>query len=622
MPGTTVWLPGERDATTSGRGGESSVLADRDPSRFAEGLEELKHDSDYDREIVVDEERLKIGVTRYPGYPVRTVEDDEYLVCLEGKRYGEDLSRDDLLTLGEKSIRKRREWLEEWIGSSDGDFVVFALEKDTGTLAVVNDAFGRLPLYAYERGEEVILTRENKFIRTFLNDVDVDSVGVAQCLLFGFTLGSRTVWENVDKLDGGSLVRYEPGSGLERERVHRFDFGRRKDESRTIAENAATLATSFERACKRRADEASSTVVSLSGGHDSRSVAAGYRANGSPFVAATFARPSAADSIGTGADVEIAEKTANALGVDWHRVDLGPTVPEDFRLLLSLKGGMNPFTNANTVEFFRCLREEFGSGITYVTGDGGDKAVPDLSPPRDLADVDELVSYLLDAESIVFPLERVIALTGVSEAELRETVTSRVRSYPESDPGDMYVGYKVRERGFNWLNEGEDRNRAFFWSTSPFYSLPFFREAMAVPPEQKAHNRLYRAFLEQLWPEATQIDHANFRVSMASPVYPAVQRVLSVLAAHPRIEDAVRPLYRRELFSEYDENLARLLLAQLRECDGVGDVFVEGELARIGADRSSCNSQQAHNLLTMTSAVADVTCGDPSFEVVEGMEFT
>lgn len=621
MPGTTVWLP-RSETVKSEQEGATSGSTGAHASSFYETLEDLQHTPEYDQEVLMDRTDVKIGVSGYPSYPIRTIEDEEFFVCLEGKQYGTDLSRKDLLTVGEKAIHGRNEWIGEWIASSDGDFLIYALEKETGTIAVVNDVFGRLPLYVYENGGEIILTRENKFLREFCSEINIDRLGIAQYLLFGFTLGTRTLWRDVDKIEGGSVVRYLPESGLERERVHWFDFGQTPTERQTVKENARMLAKSFEQACKDRATDSTSTVVSLSGGHDSRSVAAGYRSSDSSFVAATFAPPSTSDKIGSTADVKIARKTANALDVEWHRIPLSPTVSDDFRLLLDLKGGINPFTNAEILGFFRRLRKKFGSDITYVTGDGGDKAIPDLTPPKELKNIDDLVSYLIEAESIVFPIDRVVTLTGVSEAELRDSVLSRFQSYPEAKPSNMYVGYKIRERGFNWLNEGEDRNRAFFWSTSPFYSLPFFRKAMTVPAEQKQYNQLYRAFLEQLWPKATQLEDANFHVSMASPIYPVVQRGLSLLASHPRLEDIVTPIYRREVLSKYDENVARLLLTQLRECADIGSILTTGELTRIASDRSSCNSQQAYNLLTMTSAIAENMCDDPCFDVVKGVKFS
>jgi asparagine synthase (glutamine-hydrolysing) len=620
MPGITAWLSRD-DTSLSERESCSSVSPEEVSAHFYDSVDVSKRTADYATSLVFDQDQIKIGETSYPSYPIRTVETDGLLVCLEGAIYGTEVTEGDLSTVGEMALRGQKGRLEEWVSSRDGEFVVYALDTDSGDFAVVNDVFGRLPLYVYERGGEVIVTRENEFLREFVEEISIDELGVAQCLLFGFTLGQRTIWEDVDKLRGGSLLRYPSGSQGRRERVHQFDFGDKQNRDRSIAHNADAAAESFTEACERRGAAATSTVVSLSGGLDSRSVAAGYRASGTPFEAVTFASGSDNVPIDSMSDVKVAQKVAEMLDVDWQRIDLSPPDTDDFRQLLSLKGGMNPFTNARTLSFFRRLREEYGQDVTYVTGDGGDKAIPDLSPPHAIADTDELVSHLMEFESIVFSLERVIRMTGVSEAEIRDSVASLIDAYPESDPAYCYVGYKIRERGFNWLNEGEDRNRAFFWSTTPFYSLPFFADAMSVPTEQKRHNQFYREFLKRLSPKATRIKDANFHVAMDSRLYPFVQRGLSFLASHPTVKRTVRPIYRREVFSDYDRNLAKLLLAQLRNSDGIRETLVEAEIARIGADRRSCNRQQIYNLITMTSAIADVSSGETMLDANGGMAF-
>jgi len=84
---------------------------------------------------------------------------------------------------------------------------------------------------------------------------------------------------------------------------------------------------------------------------------------------------------------------------------------------------------------------------------------------------------------------------------IRRSVRDRLRLYPETDPASKYVHFLVYERGANFLFEGEDRNR-FFWSTTPFYSIDFFRYAMNCPPEQKTRYNLYRSFLTELAPAA------------------------------------------------------------------------------------------------------------------------
>ena len=81
-------------------------------------------------------------------------------------------------------------------------------------------------------------------------------------------------------------------------------------------------------------------------------------------------------------------------------------------------------------------------------------------------------------------------------AELRDHVSS----YPERDFVQKYVHFVTCERIFKWLTEGEDRNRCFFWSATPYSSFEFFESAMRCPDEQKSYYGLYREFLLQLSP--------------------------------------------------------------------------------------------------------------------------
>lgn len=617
MPGVSIWLSNAEQDGGGSRGGHSVGLKTR-KTAIHSALDTVEHTAEYDCEFLLDRADGTIAWTGYPSYPVRVVEDETYVCCFEGKSYNKKLDRDHLLTIADRALTGDRRWLESLIETTDGEFVCYAFEKETGALAVVNDAFGRLPVYVSERDSVVSISREIQVLLDWFDDLDIDDVGIAQSLAFGFTIGDRTLWEGIKKLDGGSLLQYHPETGVTRNRLHWFDFDTEdnsatgKTDERSIEENAQAVAESFAAACKRRGSELSTTVVSLSGGHDSRAVAAGYRKSGQSFSTATFATAGGGNAV----DVRVARETAEALDVDWQQFELSRPGTPEIRTLLSLKAGMNPFTNAAMVEFLQSLHAETGSDVTYVTGDGGDKAIPDLSPSKSLDDVADLVSYLAEKETIVFPLDRVETMTDVSAATLRETLRRRVESYPESTPAGKYIGYKVRERGFNWLNEGEDRNRAFFWSTTPFYSLPFFREAMQVPPAQKSDNQFYRAFLEELWPGALRIQDANFRLPMSSPLYPLLQRGLAFLGAHPKIEDLVRLFYRRELLAEYDEDVARLLAAQGRDCEALTSHFNQVKLHEIITDRQSCTSQQAYNLLTMTSVVAALKCGTPSFEAV------
>lgn len=571
--------------------GLSVSLSDgQGPARFREALDQLLFFDRYET-TVLSSDSPGIGVTAAPDYPVRSLETDDRLIVFEGRRYGRSLTDDDLLELGERIVDPTAtDEVRSWLRHTDGEYVVMVADRGTGEVTVVNDLFGRLPVYVRSGGTGGLVSREIRFVLS-PGRPTYDRLGIAQTLLFGYPLGTRTLWEEVSKLPSGSRLRAE-GDAVAVERLHEFDFGRPRYADRSIERNARELAERFVRASRARTANGPS-VVSLSGGHDSRAVAAALGTSGATVRAATFSRDGR-----TRDDVRIARSVADRLDLPWERHDLNGTSADAARTLLELKAGLNHVGMGFILEFLERLQSRHGPAFTYLTGDGGDKALPDLTPPVQLSSIDALVEHVI-ARNRVWDVERAAKLAGVSRGQLRDSVRSVLERYPEPSYGDRYVHFLTHERGFNWLFEGEDRNRYYGWSTSPFYAAPVFRYAMNVPPEQKRHNRYYKAFLKALWPPAVSFDDADLGAPMDSLRYPAIQRGLAFLGRHPMLEDVVRRLYRGELRGHDGADLRRLVRAQLRS---IADEAAEGPFP--AADVPLRSSR--HGLVTLLTVAAAV----------------
>lgn len=597
MPGTTLWFDcGAETGDDVPKGGPT------DHVRRALGeAAVLDH---HTTTLYNTAENLVVGAVTYDGYPMWTFTVDDAQVFFEGCIYAEDafgeIERAARLVLDDDTTG-----LTDWVTSTDGEFVMTVHDTERDRLAVVNDVFGRLPLYWTRRQDGALLVSRDIGVLGALRSSagprgsHFDELGIAQSLLFGFPLGTRTLYDGIEKLPPATLLRVD-GDVSTSQTLHRFDFEQLAAREKRADTDLDELVEQFDDACRARASRDGQPVLSLSGGHDSRAVAAGLDRSGLDFHTATFRR---ADGYGQ-RDVEIAESVARRLGVPWHCFDLSPTDEADRETLLSLKSGMNHVGMAFILEFLSALRNEYGPQFTYLTGDGGDKALPDLSPPKSFASVDAVTEYILAKDSLVFSAREVADLLDLPEGRIRGTLRTHLASYPESDPAQVYKHFKITQRGFNWLFEGEDRNRAYGWSTSPFYSVPFFETAMSFADDEKANNRLYRSFMRNLWPDGIDISDANYGVPMGSPLYTVTMLARGFLARHPAIEDLVRIAYRGEVGYEFDSELAARLRRQLDADAGLETVFDTDRLAAIAADRSTCNRQQAVNLLTMTSIVA------------------
>lgn len=575
--------------------------ASRDERRehaVAAALDGLLHDPRYAKRVLHRDASRLLALTAYPQYPIASFRCGDSVAWVEGRLYG----------LSESSIAQRIGELaeivagdssaacERWIANQDGDFVVCVLDSRRGTVHVVTDALGRLPLYLHHSPGLFVLSRELSFVARLLPRLRFDRMGVAQLLLIGYPLGGRTLVDDVTRPCGASWISFD--AGLREVRARRFDFIDLQTTERSrysTRRNAEELAASFTEACEMRFGADRTNVVSLSGGFDSRAIAGGLHAARRPFVCATYL-----DHMGTAAaDIAPAERVAQALGASWKLTRLGPPRPRDVLELLRMKSGMNPLGMSFLLPFLRDVAETWGGSLVFATGTLGTFLLPEIVPPLRLNGVEEVVDYLL-RQSRRLPLGLVASLTTLEEADILAELRAHVLASPESDLLSKLAHFVLRERAFNWHGEADDRNRCFFWTTSPFDSLKVIRRALGCPDAQKRYFGLYREFLLCLSQDAAAVDHAAYRLPITSPAFRSAARAASLLAQHPRAVDrlAAAP-------SVYDASamVIRLLRRQLASCPLLGEFLETQELERIVGRCDEHPRADIDLIFTCTSAI-------------------
>ncbi|AQL44654.1 hypothetical protein BV210_17975 (plasmid) [Halorientalis sp. IM1011] len=573
-----------------------------DAAGFDAALSAVRFFDEYRTTVHYDGDDLTVASTGYDGYPVRTVETEHGCVVLEGYLYDVDDADAHLADVAEWVATDDRTALRSWVRDRDGDFLVVVVDETEETATVVPDALGRLPLYHAEIDGATVVSRELKLIRELAEirdePVGVDDLAVAQSLLFGYRLGTGTLFDSVDRLPPAATLSV--GEDREVSRLFRHDFGATVYDHRSPDENAAQLADLFETACENRTALPGGTVLALSGGLDSRAVAGAFEATGVDFTAATFDRPDGSASD----EVRAAASVADALDVDWQQYVAHDT-DEHRETLLELKQGMNYLRLSFLVDFLERLDPPRGAA-TYVTGDGGDKVFRDMRPSRSFADRGEMVDYAIAANSI-FDASEAAAIAGVPEERLRASVRDRFEQYPESDHRDAYVHFLVRERGMNWLYQGEDRNRYYYWSVSPFYSQSFFRAAMQCPPDQKGPE-FYQRFLRQFAPELVDIEYVNFGASITSAEYRVKRFVYDTLSRYPSLQDAVVDVVKRlgndstVSAPEVVEDIERELAA-----DGVERTLSTAAVEDVVHNPDAYSEPEMYHLLTVATLVGEAS---------------
>jgi len=588
---------------------------------FLEASKSIVHNDYYKREILLKEPYLLV-CTRYPEYPIKILDNQKFWLCIEGKMYGKDESAleseiSDLIELvfrADLTIGKDKKMVADWLLETDGDFVLYALNKRTNDFFVMNDLLGRLPLYYYAKDKsELIVSREIQFMSYLLhnsyeNGNKFDMMGIAQFLLFSHTLGRRTLLRNISRLEPASLLRVcNNNSKIETHNIHVFNFENKRYGNDSIKKNVQGLVPLFLEACKNRVDQNAKNLISLSGGFDSRAIAASLRENKIPCYAVTSPEPNWRPVVGNSSETEIAEKLANTLNIECENYDIMMPKAENLLMLLRTKNGLIYLAHSFLPRFLEELKGRHGSSpINFFTGHGGDVSFTNLS--FDVRDVDRCVRGILRIKGR-FPLDIIAALTKIKETEIMHEIRNILSSYPEEDPSLKLVHFLFFENNAKFSFEIEDVNRFYFWSVAPFYSVPFFKYIFNCSDKNKEKLALYREFLFAISPATAAINNSNWGCSILSKRFKILQYIFYLSFKYPKLRRFIKKIYDKRAYNYKDNSrIIQCIREQVKDCNEIQNFLSSEVTEKILNTCSDYSHEGIDNLLTITSLMGETLC--------------
>src|SRR5262249_12695204 len=202
----------------------------------------------------------------------------------------------------------------ESLSDVDGNFAGFLMDGKQERCILFTDRYGVERLFVHRDGQRILFASEAKAIVAVAAS-GIDSVGLAEWLACGCTIGTRSLYKEIEILSGGSMLTVAPGRELVR---HRY-FDRTRLEqlpqlSRTqfLEQFDDSLTTAVKSAVQR-----SPSAISLTGGLDSRLVLAALEPPPHSVPCYTFG-----SMYRTTRDVAVARAVANKCQQDHHELTL------------------------------------------------------------------------------------------------------------------------------------------------------------------------------------------------------------------------------------------------------------------------------------------------------------
>lgn len=497
---------------------QKDISDSRNSVLFDKLLKETEYLDGFTSEILLKNQQSTLAVTKsFSEYPLAFFENSQYQVWMEGKIY--NLSsrqiQDDLLSISEAIFtEKKTSRLTRWLEQTDGEFVFFVREKACGHWAVFRDLLGSLPLYYSNNEKTIVFSRNLRFTRKYAKTAELDRTALAQYLLFGYLLNYRTFYQNVQPIPPATLLLFDQRAcDFSSIVLKQFNYEHKKYRFRSARKNALELSRIFIESCQNRAKSSPQSILKLSGGFDSRAIAAGLHAAKADFTAYTWVRQDLKNQL----DYNTAKEVVKTLNIPWHSQKIENCYTEDVRTIFLLKNGIDHLGFSYPVQNAKILQAMFGSKITVFDGLFGDKFMPDLRPPAPLVTFNALLNTVIKKHSI-WSLNAIESLMGVKRQDLTDCVTETLSSYPERSLRDKYAHWVIHERGISRFLNCSDRGRNFYWPGLPFLNPAFYHYAMNCPNAQKTNRYLYTLMLKELVPQIIEIPYARNNAAATEPI--------------------------------------------------------------------------------------------------------
>ena len=316
--------------------------------------------------------------------------------------------------------------------------------------------------------------------------------------------GSLTPYRGIRALLANHAL--DVGSG----EIHRF--WPREEPERISHSQAVERGAELLRGGVMSVIERAPTLVSLTGGRDSRVVLAAAREAASDLEFFTIRAPGV-----KACDISIPEALADRFSLNHQVIDAG--VADDWVLSLYDEIGSGMVTGAVRDIVGGC-QQITGPTLTHMNGNLGAMTKSYFWGSRDPKTID---SKMLIRELIQRP------------ECIRRGLDEWVATLPELEPTTAYNLMYLEQRGGRYMGIRETASNLFYASATPFNSRRLFDAISSAPVDVQFGGGLLNDYVRQLWPELLEIAYCpvtrNWGMYIPKRLKESLRRVLKQVSA-------------------------------------------------------------------------------------------
>jgi asparagine synthase (glutamine-hydrolysing) len=393
-----------------------------------------------------------------------------------------------------------------------GSFNAFIVDQRRKTIEIVNDRFGFRPLYYHRTGDELVFASEVKAILKHGKFKKVvNAAGLADFFHFGFVTGDKTFFEGIEMLPSGVTAEFRNGDlKVKKYWDPAFTDTERPNQS-SESEHVYQLATAIQDAVKVNTDGGFRFGLPLSGGLDSRVIAACIPRDRYPIPIYTWGMPGSRE-------VQIAREVADTLGLEHHNLHRTPEeFVENFEMSVIMTDGMIP-ANLPLVNFL--YQRSFAPCVDICLD--GMQSIAVVHPIHFRAMTRENAFEHLAGGPSPGILKTVLhdcyydsfnKLAAASRAELMGTIQNL--RHPIN--ACQYLDITQKQRRLD--NFGVLVKRNFVEVRSPLFDYPVVDVVQSIPPRLRSQRYAYYKAFTCISPQLARVRNVATMLPVAAPHY-------------------------------------------------------------------------------------------------------
>ena len=393
----------------------------------------------------------------------------------------------------------------------NGLYICVLWNKRSGKLQLISDRYGFRKMYYWQGRDKFVFASEYKSICSLPDfSKKIDEYAFANFMSFGYVLDDRTFFDQIKVLPPASIATFEKGS-LNIERY--WDYSFYSDGDRRLSEDdyIDTLAGKLTNAVNKRVREVSKLVLPISGGLDSRTLAAVLKNENSDKKVNAY-------SYGHDHcyDVRFGKQIARTLGYDHKAIDITPDYIKDHsvRFQYLCEGTRTCDWAWHMIVHDIYSKEMDGAILSGFLGDALLGARISFGGVLNTKDDDTAVMKVYRNHIDAFDDSDI-------ERYLHEDICRKVKNYnfemirqsyfraPTENKLNRarYVNLCNRQRRYvsSFLSEGE----FLLNMLSPFTDNEFVDFVLQIPPDLMIGQSLYRKMITKHFPEVAKIGYAG-----------------------------------------------------------------------------------------------------------------